>query len=322
MSPRGRRSKSKRGTKRPAAEPLPKFGSLKEQEAFYASHDFSALFDAGEEVESNAAPTGRLRGRKPQVKTERGTREMRLLVPMQLAEQVRAAASSAGRSVSNWLLGLVKQKLAMDHTALWSLQPGETAPVLGSDGKRSAAFIHVKVSNLGEFTPRVRGWVRFCDLEGREVCAGEMPIRWSSRPEPLMLFPVTTSPSIEFRWIPNPVLLPDGYFTDFAAGEEQAFAFAIKMQDGSCWGWTQESYWHGWRHPVWKLPVGRIRIFVRLQAAGKEWRADFELNTEDHVDSIVVRASHGSAGVQGEAASAHLPSEDLPENVIKLFRAG
>src|SRR6266851_1415048 len=95
MSPRGRRSKSKRGTKRPAAEPLPKFGSLKEQEAFYASHDFSALFDAGEEVESNAAPTGRLRGRKPQVKTERGTREMRLLVPMQLG-RIHPASSRLG----------------------------------------------------------------------------------------------------------------------------------------------------------------------------------------------------------------------------------
>jgi hypothetical protein len=295
--------------------------TLDGQEAFYASHDFGDLFDSGEDVEPNPTASGRLRGRKPLATTARGPREMRLLVPLDLSEQVRSAAVSEGRSVSGWLLKLVKQKLMTESGRVWSFEPGQTAPVIDKDGTRSAAFIHVTVSNLGEFSPRVRGWLRFCDLDGRDLCEGEMPIRWSSKPEPLMLVPVPTSPNqVAYQLVPNPALLPDGYVTDFAAGEEQEFAFAIKMRDGTCWGWTQESYWHGWRHPRWKLPAGKIRACVRLMAGGKEQRADFELDTSESIDSIVVRATEGHAGVQGKAASAHLPSEDLPENVVELFR--
>jgi len=313
MSRRGRQKESTTPTASPAKSSRE---ILARQDDYYASNDFSDVFDAGEDVEPNPAATGRLRGRKPQPKTQRGSREMRLLVPLKVSERVRAAALSAGKSVSSWLLGLVQQELAIGSAEAWSLEPGETAPVLDKNGARSSAFIHVKVSNLGEFTPRVRGWVRFCDVKGRDVCDGEMPIRWSSRPEPLMLVPVTSATSeFGYQWIPNPALLPDGYVTDFAAGEEQAFAFAIKMRDGSCWGWTQESYWHGWRHPRWGLPSTKVRVFIRLLAAGKEQRADFELDAAESVDSIVVRASEGHVGIQGKAANANLPFE----NVVALF---
>lgn len=293
---------------------------LKDQEIFYSTKDFSELFDKGEEVEQNHQATGRLRGRRPSKSTERGTREMRLTVPLGLSKKVRASALNSGTSVSNWLLTLVQQELATEACA-WTLKPGETTPLLDKEGKRSSAFIHLRTSNPGEFAPRVRGWARFCDLDGKDVCAGEMPIRWSSRPEPLMLLPLPVSTvNSGYHWVPNPALLLDGHVTDFAAGEEQVFAFAIKMQDGSCWGWTQESYWHGWRHPAWRLPSGKLRVFVRLLAAGKEQRAEFQLNTEESIDSIVVRAPEGVSGVQGPATNARFPSENLPENVVELFR--
>lgn len=41
----------------PANEPLPKFASVEEEEAFYASHDLSDLFDAAEEVEPSRDDT-------------------------------------------------------------------------------------------------------------------------------------------------------------------------------------------------------------------------------------------------------------------------
>jgi hypothetical protein len=302
-----------RGTKWPPKEPLPKFDSLREQEDFYATHDFSDLFDSSEPVESNPPATRPLRGRKPQTETRRGTREMRLLVPQALADEVRNAASGSGRSVSNWLLEAVKKKLA---TAGWSIRPGETAPLLDHQGRRAAAFIHLTVTNPGDFCHRVRGWIRFSDEEGQSLGA-EMPIRWSSRPEPLMPMPLATpSSAIEYRWVPNPALLVDGYATDFAAGEEQAFAFAIKMDDGTCWGWTQESYLHAWRHPAWKLPAGRVRVAVRLMANGEEVTARCELDTTESIESIVVRGDKGSTGVQGQAATTLLRSDNLPPNVI------
>src|SRR3954471_17466724 len=319
-----RRKKTRGGVKRrnvsPASDPVPPFAGTKEQDAFYSSHDFSELFERSEVVESNPAAIHRLRGRRPDQASSRPAREMRLLVPLALADEVRTAASNAGRSVSNWLLSLVQRELVSGRGEKWELQPGETSPVLGNDGNRAAAFLHVNAINFGGFAPRVRAWVQFCDSGGRKLFDEEMPIRWSSRPEPLMLVPFPSATStIEYRWVPNPAFLQDGYVTDFGHGEEQAFAFAIKMPDGTCWGWTQESYWHGWRHPAWRLPAGKIRAVVRLSGAGEECRAEFELDTEEDIGSIVVKTSRGGAGVQGQVTSAVLPAQDLPENVVRLF---
>jgi hypothetical protein len=125
---------------------------------------------------------------------------------------------------------------------------------------------------------------------------------------------------VELRWLPDPALFADGYVTDFAEREEQEFAFAIKMRDGTCWGWTQESYLHGWRHPKWQLPAGRLQAQVRILAGGQERCATFELDTEESVDAIVVRGDAGHVGFQGTVAEAHLPDERLPAKVIPLRR--
>jgi hypothetical protein len=252
-------------------------------------------------------------------------------MPKALLETLRAFSKREGIGyqvlLKRWLddrLRLERDRLRASksergETANWRITPGRTAPVLDPEGARVAAFIHVSVQNLTAFAPRVRGWVTFCDQQGRNVCGGEMPIRWSIKPEPLMLYPLLTSPStVELRWVPNPALMPDGYLTDFAEKEEQEFAFAIKMKDATCWGWTQESYLHGWRHPKWKLPPGKLQAHVRILAGGREHRANFELDTEESVDSIVVRGAAGRVGTQGSAADAHQSLETLPPNVIRL----
>ena len=54
----------------PANEPLPKFATMEEEEAFYATHDLSDLFDAAEKVEPNPMAKSNLRDRPPKSTNE------------------------------------------------------------------------------------------------------------------------------------------------------------------------------------------------------------------------------------------------------------
>jgi len=188
--------------------------------------------------------------------------------------------------------------------------PGDTALLPNA----AAAFLHIKVTNHGRFAPRVRGWVRFRRVDdGADACpGGDMPIRWSSRPEPVTPIPVgQKDDTTTVVWLPDPSKSIDADVMDFAENESRLFAFAVKLDDGTSWGWTQASYFHEWRHASWPLPLVRLHAEIRLLANGREYSSTFVFDPSDDLESIVVSAEDGRSGERGEPATTMVNSEQV-----------
>jgi predicted nucleotidyltransferase len=201
---------------------------------------------------------------------------MRFKASTALAEEIREAARDDGKTVSRWVADALDERLRTRQTT-FALEPGDTALVPRPDGAPGAAFCHVRVVNRGAFAQRVRGWLKFATLDGRSVGSGEMPVRWSSAPEPVRMLSAPDAGGLKVVYVPDPSLIEIGYVADFASGEEHVLAAAIKFDDGTVWGWTQSSYFHGWRDPKWMLRAEDLVLNVRIRAGAREFTKQFRV---------------------------------------------
>lgn len=177
----------------------------------------------------------------------------------------------------------------------------------------SGAFAHIFVVNKGAFAQRVRCWLRFERLDGTQIFPNEMVARWSCAPEPICQIAIPRKESVELVFIPDPSLLPVQSVADFATLEGHAIAIAVKRADGSCWGFTPESYFHQFQHPTWRLPNERIRVTARVLVNGKVVSKGFELDCSAALESF-----GASAGAQVAPASHGAPAPILPTDPMTI----
>ncbi len=179
-----------------------------------------------------------------------------------------------------------------------------------------AAIAHVRVGNNGPFVPRVRAGVRFKNADGTLLFDGrEMPVRWSSAPEP---FTPLIGQDGQPVWVPNPSLLAPAYVQDFARGEAHLAGLAIRFVEGA-WGFTADSYFKNLRHPDWKLPSGNALLEVRVQADGVDHLQTFILDTSASVDRFKIMAKEGARTTVRPAAQAErVPGEGGPPVHLRL----
>ncbi len=169
-----------------------------------------------------------------------------------------------------------------DPTAI-ALVPGNSTHIGDEPGdpRRPGTFAHVQVINSGVWAPRVRCGITFLRLDGSPVFTGEMPGRWSGAPEPLIpvVIPGTEgTEGVQLVNVPDISKLPAGYVKDLAPKEADSIAVALRCDDGTCWGWTPESYLHQSRHPSWRLPMEPLRVVLRVLANGVEYEGRFLLD--------------------------------------------
>jgi hypothetical protein len=196
------------------------------------------------------------------------------------------------------------------------IEPGASALIAAGE---VGAFAHLHIVNLGAFAPRVRCWVRFLRKDGTPVHEAEMPARWSSAPEPftICLVPAAGGASMIASQVFDPGKVADGYVADFAAREQHSAAVAVKLADGTCWGWPPDSYEHAGRHPRWPLPPEPLVVQARVLINGRDHRAEFTLDASVPPKDFRVLARQAK-----QSASTGAPEDDevsrFGEGVVRL----
>lgn len=187
----------------------------------------------------------------------------------------------------------------------FEIAPGPTAQAPHLAG----AFAIATVTNHDAFVPRVRAWVSFKSPSiGTLFDGAEMEARWSSAPEPVT--PVQRGTD-SIAYLPDPSKLPVAFVQDFARMESQSFAIAIKLADGT-WGFTPESYFHGFKHPRWRLPAERLEVTVRVRADGIDYRRALMLDTAVATDAFRVEATGEGTVAEQQPAATEQPSDGQP----------
>lgn len=90
---------------------------------------------------------------------------------------------------------------------------------------------------------------------------GPMAGRWAGNPEPLQYEVVDG----KIQTILNPTLLAANRLTNIPPLRFRHLDIAMRRRvDREAYGWTDESYRHGWRHPDFKLPDEHYEVHVEV----------------------------------------------------------
>lgn len=143
-------------------------------------------------------------------------------------------------------------------------------------GRPEAAFRYIKIKNKpifplwGFFFDRepayaCKAWITFMDLEKNRLFEEEMLGRWTSNPEPL-IHEIKKGDKVYRRLqvIQNDV--------DIHPGEELNLNTVVKIKgDKNCYGWSDETYLHGWENPKWKISEKKFLMKIRIRTGGREY---------------------------------------------------
>lgn len=139
-------------------------------------------------------------------------------------------------------------------------------------------FLHLVIKNVPRhvlFVPRqtasgVHGTITFLDINKNPI-SGAMPIKWDRRPEPIK-YEVSEGEVVR---LPDPRLISVSGYIDIYPDEEESLGFALRLlEDDEAYGWTVSSYFYGWRHPAYKLPIGRYFARVKVKSGDKKFTQD------------------------------------------------
>jgi hypothetical protein len=184
--------------------------------------------------------------------------------------------------VVNVLLAFVGVVVALWYENLGSprleISPGLTTDDVNPLSCRRTRFLHLNVRNnprTARFVPRqtsyaTHGTITFVTSEHRAI--GTMPIRWDGAPEPLR----TEIVDNQITYLPDHRLIRISRYIDIPPDESESLAIAVRIEgDTSAFGWTCESYFHGWRHPDYELPPGRYVARVKIVSGDRVFQKEF-----------------------------------------------
>jgi hypothetical protein len=98
-----------------------------------------------------------------------------------------------------------------------------------------------------------RGEITFHHLDGQDVFGRSMAVRFARSPEPIL--------------------------SDVYPGEGELLDVAVRFDDDNtgCYGWNNDSYFHNWRTPDWRLPRARYLVKAVITSSGQKCRGVFRL---------------------------------------------
>ena len=144
-------------------------------------------------------------------------------------------------------------------------------------------FYHLKVCNLPAKRPlpgRKPAWsssahIEVFDLFGQRVIPDNIPVRWTSQPEPLERAIKDGQPVN----LLDPAKLIMGRKVDVHQHEDQQIAVAVKFEgEDEFHIFTNESYlFPRWQNPAWRLGRGAYRVRVTVYYERGRSDDDFEL---------------------------------------------
>lgn len=132
------------------------------------------------------------------------------------------------------------------------------------------------------------GTMTFHNLDGGKYFAKAMPVRFSRSPQPI---PLEIRGSGFSGILIDPSRLTAESRVDVYPGESTPFDVAVKFDsETECYGWSNLNYFCNppWRHPDWKLPMGRYLVEVTIISSGAKCSGLFRLLNQGGADDFRV----------------------------------
>jgi hypothetical protein len=126
------------------------------------------------------------------------------------------------------------------------------------------------------------GTITFHNQDGQDVFGKAMAVRWASTPPPInasgQIVDLQQPAQLKYRIVSVTGMES---IVDVYPGEEEILDVAVRINgEAECYGWNNESYFHGYRTPDWKLGRGVYLVRVIIATSGTKCIATFRLMHE------------------------------------------
>jgi hypothetical protein len=169
----------------------------------------------------------------------------------------------------------------------------EGLPANDPGGRKECRWPHIEVHNSkiawwlswvydGDPAFACRAWISFHNpTDGGRIFSQEMPARWSeSHPPTITRIQLPSGASAAGLEVAQ-------YAIDIPTGDRVTLAPVYRARDSdSCHGWNNESYLHGFEHPLWKLDKGRYAVRIRVVTGGREFVDAFKIINDAPFDDF------------------------------------
>jgi hypothetical protein len=131
-----------------------------------------------------------------------------------------------------------------------------------------------------------RATLHFLREDKTSFIARPMPGRWAGSVQPVPLEGVIR-PSMEKIEIHDIARLTADSRVHIPAGEMEGLDVAVRFPTATdAFGWTNESYRYGGRHPGFTLPAGRYLVDILVQSEGVKKRERFRIENDHTIDEF------------------------------------
>ncbi len=179
-----------------------------------------------------------------------------------------------------------------------SILPPEDVGLYGGDGTLIERYVALKVCVSNDALPFAFRWMQrqsardcratlnFLREDRTPFIARPMAGRWASSVQPVPLQGLIR-PSMETIEIHDIARLTADSRIHIPAGETEGLDVAVRFPAATdAFGWTNESYRYGGRHPGFRLPVGRYLVDIIVQSEGVKKHKRFRIENDYTVDEF------------------------------------
>lgn len=179
-----------------------------------------------------------------------------------------------------------------------SILPPEEVGLYGGDGVLIERYVGLKVGVCNDALPFIFRWMQrqsardcratlhFLREDKTLFITRPMPGRWAGSVQPVPLQGIIR-PTMETIEIHDVARLTAESRIHIPAGEAENLDVAVRFPTAAeAFGWTNDSYRHGGRHPNFVLPVGRYLVDVIVQSEGVKKRDCFRIENDHTIDEF------------------------------------
>jgi hypothetical protein len=179
-----------------------------------------------------------------------------------------------------------------------SIFPPEDVGLYGGDGALIEHYVALKVRVSNDALPVVFCWMQrqsardcratlhFLREDKTVFIARPMAGRWAGSVQPVPLQGIIR-PSMETIEIHDIARLSADSRIHIPAGETESLDVAVRFPTATdAFGWTNESYRHGGRHPSFRLPAGRYLVDIVVQSEGVKQRERFRIENDHTINEF------------------------------------
>ena len=179
-----------------------------------------------------------------------------------------------------------------------SILPPEGVGLYGADGALIESYVALKVHVSNDALPFGFRWMQrqsardcratlnFLREDKTPFIARPMAGRWAGSVQPVPLQGLIR-PSMETIEIHDIARLSADSRIHIPAGETEDLDVAVRFPTASdAFGWTNESYRYGGRHPGFSLPAGRYLVDILVQSEGVKKQERFRIENDHTIDEF------------------------------------